>query len=79
MSEWLDEHGEPSYRVEQIVNGVYRQRVDGWKAMTTLSELFATSWGSVRFPSIVLEELRESADGTRKYLWTLVDGERWNR
>lgn len=76
LSEWLDEHGEPSYRVEQIVNGVYRQRVDGWKAMTTLSRALRDELGAAfRFPSIVLEELRESADGTRKYLWTLVDGE----
>ena len=55
---------------------IYRTRVDDWSAMTTLpkqlrQELAAT----FRFPSITLEELRESADGTQKYLWKLVDGE----
>lgn len=76
LSEWLGERGEPVYRVEQIVNGIYRQRVDGWDAMTTLPRgLRDELAGAFRFPSIALEELRESADGTRKYLWTLVDGE----
>ena len=76
LSHWLGQRGEPAYRVEQIVNGVYRQRVDGWDAMTTLPKALRDELaGSFRFPSVDLEELRESADGTRKYLWTLIDGE----
>ncbi|MGH7566921.1 MAG: 23S rRNA (adenine(2503)-C(2))-methyltransferase RlmN, partial [Gemmatimonadota bacterium] len=76
LSEWLDERGEPAYRVEQIIDGIYRRRVDEWDAMTTLSRgLRDELAGAFRFPSIALEELRESADGTAKYLWTLVDGE----
>ena len=76
LSHWLGQRGEPAYRVEQIVNGVYRQRVDGWDAMTTLPQALRDELaGSFRFPSVDLEELRESADGTRKYLWTLIDGE----
>jgi 23S rRNA (adenine2503-C2)-methyltransferase len=76
LKAWLAARGEPSYRVEQIVHAVYRQRVDGWKSVTSLSkELRDALEQAFRFPSISLAEMRESADGTRKYLWTLVDGE----
>lgn len=73
---WLAERGEPAYRTEQIVNWVYRQRVDDWAAMTTLpKELRAALGETFRFPSIFPGEVRASADGTTKHLWTLVDGE----
>ncbi|HET7693700.1 MAG TPA: 23S rRNA (adenine(2503)-C(2))-methyltransferase RlmN [Gemmatimonadota bacterium] len=76
LKAWLAARGEPSYRVDQIVHAVYRQRVDGWKSVTSLSkELRDALERALRFPSISLAEMRESADGTRKYLWTLVDGE----
>src|SRR5688572_995109 len=76
LKAWLAARGEPSYRVDQIVHAVYRQRVDGWKSVTSLSkELRDALERALRFPSINLAEMRESADGTRKYLWTLVDGE----
>ena len=76
LKAWLAARGEPSYRVDQIVHAVYRQRVDGWKSVTSLSkELRDALERAFRFPTISLAEMRESADGTRKYLWTLVDGE----
>lgn len=76
LKAWLAARGEPSYRVDQIVQAVYRRRVDGWKSVTPLAKgLRDELERAFRFPSITLAELRESADGTRKYLWTLVDGE----
>jgi 23S rRNA (adenine2503-C2)-methyltransferase len=76
LKAWLAARGEPSYRVDQIVHAVYRQRVDGWKSVTSLSKELRDGLGQAfRFPSVSLAEMRESADGTRKYLWTLVDGE----
>jgi 23S rRNA (adenine2503-C2)-methyltransferase len=73
---WLAARGEPSYRVDQIVHAVYRQRVDAWKSVTALSKgLRDELERAFRFPSISLAEMRESADGTRKYLWALLDGE----
>lgn len=76
LKAWLAAHGEPSYRVDQIVRAVYRQRVDGWKTITSLSTgLREELERAFRFPSITLAEMRESTDGTRKYLWTLLDGE----
>ncbi len=76
LKAWLAARGEPSYRVDQIVQAVYRRRVDGWKSVTPLAKgLRDELERAFRLPSITLAELRESADGTRKYLWTLVDGE----
>jgi 23S rRNA (adenine2503-C2)-methyltransferase len=76
LSAWLAERGEPAYRVDQITGWVYRRRVDGWDEMTTLPRpLRERLSAAFRFPSIELDELRESEDGTRKYLWRLVDGE----
>lgn len=76
LGAWLDERGEPHYRVDQIVNWIYHQRVDGFGAMTTLpKELRAALAESFRFPSVDLAEVRESGDGTRKVLWRLIDGE----
>jgi 23S rRNA (adenine2503-C2)-methyltransferase len=76
LSEWLAARGQPAYRVQQIVDAVYRQRVVGWGAMTALPKALRDELAAeFRFPSIALEELRESVDGTCKYLWSLIDGE----
>jgi 23S rRNA (adenine2503-C2)-methyltransferase len=76
LEAWLAERGEPGYRVEQVLDAVYRHRVPDWDAMTTLpKELRAALDQAFRFPSIVEEEARLSSDGTRKLLWRLVDGE----
>ena len=76
LSEWLEARGEPAYRVEQIVNWVYHQRAEDFAVMTTLpKELREALEEEFRFPSIELAEERVASDGTRKYLWTLVDGE----
>src|SRR5688572_30762506 len=76
LEAWLAEQGEPRYRVEQILDAVYRHRVPDWNSMTTLSkELRAALDRAFRFPSIVEEEARLSSDGTRKLLWRLIDGE----
>ena len=76
LGEWLAARGEPSYRVGQVVQWIYRQRVDGWDGMTTLpQDLRESLEDAFRFPSIALEEERRSEDGTEKILWRLLDGE----
>lgn len=72
----LAEHGEPGYRVDQIVHGIYRQRASGWPEMTALSLALRGQLERLyRLPSLILDEVRESSDGTQKYLWMLIDGE----
>ena len=76
LGDWLAAAGQPAYRLEQVVNWVYRQRVDGWDAMTTLPrDLREALDRTFRFPSVTLEERRCSEDGTEKILWRLIDGE----
>jgi 23S rRNA (adenine2503-C2)-methyltransferase len=76
LAGWLADRGEPSYRVAQIVDAVYRHGATGWAAMTTLpTDLRAQLGADYRFPSIAPHESRESVDGARKFLWRLVDGE----
>jgi 23S rRNA (adenine2503-C2)-methyltransferase len=76
LKSWLVERGEPRYRVAQIVEAVYRHATTGWGSITTLpTDLRAQLEADYRFPSIAPHEERESADGTRKFLWKLVDDE----
>nr|MBA3583786.1 radical SAM protein [Gemmatimonadota bacterium] len=73
---WLAERGEPGYRGEQIARWIYRDRADDWSAMTTLPKALRAELDQVfRFPSVTTAEVRESVDGTQKYLWRLIDGE----
>jgi 23S rRNA (adenine2503-C2)-methyltransferase len=76
LKSWLTERGEPRYRVAQIVEAVYRHGTISWASITTLpTDLRAQLEADYRFPSIAPHEERESADGTRKFLWKLVDDE----
>ena len=73
---WLVERGEPRYRFDQILDWIFRRRAASWETMTTLPKALRGELDrSFRLPSIALEEERISADGTRKILWRLVDGE----
>ncbi|HUP01031.1 MAG TPA: 23S rRNA (adenine(2503)-C(2))-methyltransferase RlmN [Gemmatimonadota bacterium] len=76
LGRWLDERREPGFRLEQIVHGLYRQHAVGWSAMSALpKELRSELERAFRLPSVTFDEERESADGTRKLLWRLIDGE----
>ncbi len=76
LADWLASRGESAYRLDQLRNWIYAQRAEAWSEMTTLSkDLRAALEESFRFPSVTLAEGRESADGTQKYLWSLLDGE----
>jgi len=76
LATWLGEREEPGYRVDQVLQWIYRHRVDAWEAMTTLPRALRSDLaGAFRFPSIEPAEERVSDDGTRKLLWRLIDGE----
>jgi 23S rRNA (adenine2503-C2)-methyltransferase len=73
---WLAAREEPRYRLDQVVDEVYRRRAGSWEAMTTLPKaLRAQLDQAFRFPSLTRAEERGSEDGTSKTLWRLVDGE----
>ena len=76
LSEVLQEHNLPSFRTKQIYDWLHKKCVDDFEEMTNLSKdmrtLLSTCYTIRR---VHLEEvLVSSADGTRKYLFSLADG-----
>jgi 23S rRNA (adenine2503-C2)-methyltransferase len=67
--------GEPAYRARQLHQWLYKKRVRGFEAMTSLGkplrERLAAAY-EVRWPE--LAERQHSYDGTVKYLFRLHDG-----
>src|SRR6476659_5065896 len=76
LSAWVARQGLPAYRVNQMVRRLWQAPVATWTEATELpvalrNEL-ATAFPLGRLP---LDVEQHSADGTRKYLWRLADGE----
>lgn len=73
----VDSMGEPSYRTSQVLDAVYRQRVDGIEEISTLPqklrEKLAAEGVSVGLPKI--EKRFVSQDGTVRYLIAFADGQ----
>lgn len=67
--------GEPAYRLEQVLDWLYRKHATGWGAMTnlprTLRERMANRFTLV---PITLATKQGSVDSTQKFLWKLKDG-----
>jgi 23S rRNA (adenine2503-C2)-methyltransferase len=73
---WAAERGLPAYRGRQIHRRLWQAPVAAWSEATELpvalrAEL-ETAWP---LPRLIAEVEQVSADGTRKYLWRLADGE----
>lgn len=73
----VESMGEPSYRTAQVLDAVYRQRVDGIEEISTLPqklrEKLAAEGVSVGLPKI--EKRFVSEDGTVRYLIAFADGQ----
>lgn len=73
----VDSMGEPSYRTGQVLDALYRQRVDGIEEISTLPqklrEKLAAEGVSVGLPKI--EKRFVSQDGTVRYLLAFADGQ----
>lgn len=73
----VESMGEPSYRTAQVLDAVYRQRVDGIEEISTLPqklrEKLAAEGVSVGLPKI--EKRFVSQDGTVRYLLAFADGQ----
>lgn len=73
----LESTGEPPYRCQQILDAVYRQRVESIEQIFTLPQKFrdqlVQSGVSLGFPRV--ERKFESADGTIRYLIAFADGQ----
>lgn len=68
------EWGQPSYRVSQLLDWIYNQRVADWDAMTNLPralrEQLRTNYS---FNSLAPLRIQGARDTTQKFLWRLTD------
>ena len=77
VAELVEKAGEPSYRVQQIMNGVYRERMQSLDQVSTLPRQFRADLSQRGFAigSPNLQERFVSRDGTVRYLVGFADGE----
>ncbi|MEK6619686.1 MAG: 23S rRNA (adenine(2503)-C(2))-methyltransferase RlmN [Chloroflexota bacterium] len=76
LARWLDERGEPRYRVRQVRRAVARSRASDWSGLTDLPARLRDDLAQAfRWSAVELETEIASADGeTRKALLRLHDG-----
>jgi 23S rRNA (adenine2503-C2)-methyltransferase len=77
VAELVEEAGQPAYRVQQIMNGVYRERAQALDQISTLPRQFREDLSHRGFAvgSSGIQEKFVSADGTIRYLVEFADGE----
>ncbi|MDJ0874095.1 MAG: 23S rRNA (adenine(2503)-C(2))-methyltransferase RlmN [Desulfobacterales bacterium] len=77
LGQWLADTGEAPYRADQILRWVFRDQVDRFDAMTNLKKDLRQRLAAVfDIGRLHRRACETAADGTRKYLFELVDGER---
>ncbi len=77
LGQWLADAGEAPYRADQILRWIYRDQVDRFEAMTNLKKELRARLASIFAIGRSKQLAQETAsDGTRKFLFELVDGER---
>ena len=76
LARWAGEHGLPGYRVGQMLRRLWQAPVAAWAEATELPVALRSELDTA-FPlaRLTAEVEQQSADGTRKYLWRLADGE----
>jgi 23S rRNA (adenine2503-C2)-methyltransferase len=76
LAAWVAGRGLPAYRTAQIHRRLWQAPVGSWLEATELPlALRHELEAAFPLPRLVAEAVQESADGTRKYLWRLSDGE----
>jgi 23S rRNA (adenine2503-C2)-methyltransferase len=73
---WAATEGLPAYRCGQILPRLWQRPIGAWDEATDLPRELRTRLArAFPLPRLTLVTEQESADGTRKFLWRLVDGE----
>ena len=73
--EIFKQHNEPAYRAAQVLEWIYKHRVNSIDEMTNLSESLRDKLThQFRFKTLNCVTVQGSADTTRKYLFKLHDG-----
>ncbi len=77
LAEWATTAGLPKYRSAQLLRRLWVAPVPSWQEATELPKALRDRLDrDFPLPRLTLDTTQESADGTRKYLWALADGER---
>jgi 23S rRNA (adenine2503-C2)-methyltransferase len=76
LGSWAAARGLPAYRSRQLLPRLWQRPVPSWQEATELpAQLRAELERDWPLPRLAQETVQQSADGTRKYLWRLSDGE----
>ncbi len=76
LVEWVAQRGISSYRAGQIHRRLWQAPLESWERATDLpAALRAELDQTFPLPRLAPDTIQQSADGTRKYLWRLEDGE----
>ena len=76
LRDWAKAGGLPAYRVAQIHRRLWTAPVGSWREATELPAALRDELeAAFPLPRLRAEAVQQSADGTRKYLWRLADGE----
>ena len=76
LAAWVTARGLPRYRADQLVRRLWVAPVERWSAATELpAALRAELEHAHPLLRLQTDVIQQSADGTRKYLWRLADGE----
>ena len=76
LQRWIAGRGLPAYRTGQIHRRLWQAPVESWERATDLpSALRVELQEAFPLERLTPDVVQQSADGTRKYLWRLNDGE----
>ena len=68
--------GQQRYRARQLIKWLYQKGTTNFDAMTDLSQSFRETLRRVAFiSSLTARKIETSVDGSRKYLFSLADGQ----
>lgn len=74
---WVASEGLPGYRAGQLLRRLWVAPVACWQDASELPHALRDRLDQVwPLPRLVADVVQQSQDGTRKYLWTLPDGEK---
>ena len=77
LGDWLHTQGVAPYRADQIMRWIHRDQVDDFAAMTNINKaLRLRLHETFEIKRLALMERETAADGSQKFLFELVDGQR---
>lgn len=77
LQHWVASEGLPGYRASQLLRRLWVAPVASWHDASELPIALRDRLQAVwPLPRLIPDVIQQSQDGTRKYLWTLPDGEK---